>query len=56
MALWWQERGEETLMSEVSHVEDCICLATVQGHTLALSSFLLKHPPTRANKHEEMEC
>lgn len=32
-AQWWQKRGEETLMSEVSHVDECICLATIQGHT-----------------------
>lgn len=37
------QRGEETLMSEVSHVEDCICLATIQGHTETLSSFLFRH-------------
>lgn len=30
---WRQQRVEERLMSEVSHVQGCFCPATMQGHT-----------------------
>lgn len=53
-ARWWQERGEETLMSEVRHVEDWICLATMQGH--AKGPVFLSHTHTHAHKRRAHEA
>ena len=41
-------------MSEVSHVEGCICLATIQGHTHTHTDLIflsLKHPETHTHTH-----
>lgn len=43
-------------MSEVSHAEDSICLATIQGHTQAASSSPLTPslpPPAHTHTHTD---